>query len=270
MRAAAGLALLLGLLLLPGLAGAHTEAGPAAEVGFEQRLGEQVPRDLTFRDEAGRPVTLAEAGAGKPVALMLLYYRCTMLCPVILDAALRTLPALPFQPGKEFTIVTLSIDPRETPQQAARKQAETLARAEVSVPPGGWRFLTGEQEAITRLARAVGFRYRYEAEEDEYAHAAGLVLLTAGGRVSRYFYGVELAPRDLRLGLVEAAEGRIGSAVDQVLLLCYHYDPVTGRYSLVIKNVMRIAGSATVLAVGTLLFVMLRRERRLRPAPAGR
>jgi protein SCO1/2 len=238
-------------------------------VGFEQRLGAQVPRDLTFRDEAGRPITLAQAGAGKPVVLVLLYYRCTMLCPIILDAVMRPLPALPFQPGKEFTIITASIDPRETPEQAAKKKGEVLARAEKPVPPDGWRFLTGDEGAIGGLTKAVGFRYRYDAQQDEYAHAAGLVLLTAEGRVSGYHYGVDFAPRDLRLSLVEAAEGRIGSAVDQVLLLCYHYDPVTGRYSLAIKNIMRIAGSATVLAVGGLLFALLRRERRLRPAAAG-
>jgi protein SCO1/2 len=260
---------LLALALLPGWAGAHTEAGPTAEVGFDQRLGEQVPPHLAFRDEAGRPITLAQAAGGKPMVLTLLYYRCTMLCPIILDAVMRPLPALPFKPGKDFTLVTLSIDPRETPELASKKKAETLARSEPRVPPEGWRFLTGDESAIAGLTQAVGFRYRYDAAQDEYAHAAGVVLLTAKGRVSRYLYGVEFAPRDLRLGLVEAAEGRIGSAVDQVLLLCYHYDPVTGRYSLVITTVMRVLGSATVLAVGALLFVMLRRERRLRPAAAG-
>jgi protein SCO1/2 len=199
----------------------------------------------------------------------MLYYRCTMLCPIVLDAVMRPLKALPFQPGREFTIVTVSIDPRETPEQAARKQQEVLARAEQPIAPAGWRFLTGDQAAIAGLTDAVGFRYRYDAHQDEYAHAAGLVLLTADGRVSGYHYGVDIAPRDLRLGLVQAAEGKIGSAVDQVLLLCYHYDPVTGRYTLAIQNVMRVAGSATVLGLGVLLLVLLRRERRLRPATAG-
>lgn len=267
----AALPLLLALFLAPAAAGAHTDAegNAATDVGFDQRLGEAVPLDLTFRDEAGAPVTLRQAAGGKPIMLVLLYYRCTMLCPIILDGLVRGLHAIPFEPGKEFTILTVSIDPRETPELADRKKAETLARYEKTVPASGWRFLTGEERAIADLAKAVGFRYRYEPTRDEYAHAAGLVLLTPDGRVSRYFYGVDYAPRDLRLGLVEAAESRIGSVIDQVLLLCYHYDPVTGRYGFIIQNVMRAAGTTTVLILGAFVAIMLRRERRARPATAG-
>jgi protein SCO1/2 len=247
----------------------HGEKALPAKVGFDQRLGARVPMELVFRDEAGRPRSLAEAAAGKPAVLVLLYYKCTMLCPLILDGLGRVVQGLGFEPGREFSILTVSINPRETPEQAAAKKAETLDRQGRHDLGRGWRFLTGDAPAIQALTDAVGFRYEYDARQDEYAHAAGLVLLTPDGRIGRYLYGMDYTPRDLRLGLVEAAEGRIGSPVDQLLLLCYHYDPVIGRYGFVIMNVLRAAGVATVALVGGFVLVMLRREQRTRPAGAG-
>ncbi|MFB3817141.1 MAG: SCO family protein [Candidatus Methylomirabilales bacterium] len=244
---------------------AHDAASAALEkIGFDQRLGEQVPMDLTFRDEAGRPVSLRAAAAGKPAVLVLLYYKCTMLCPLILDGLARTVKEVGFAPGREFAILTVSISPRETPEQAAARKTAILARADRPAAAGAWHFLTGEAPAIQALTAAVGFRYQYDPKQDEYAHAAGLVLLTPGGRIARYIYGMDYTARDLRLGLVEAAEGRIGSPVDQILLRCYRYDPVTGRYTFAIVSVVRLTGVATVLALGAFIVLMLLRERRAR------
>jgi len=250
---------------------AHTTPaqGLVEQLGFDQRLGERVPLDLAFRDETGRTVTLEAALDGRPAILVLLYYRCTMLCPLLLDGLVRGLRDVGFQPGKEFRILTLSIDPREGPDLAATKKTITLQRYGRPTAERGWLFLTGQEPAIAALAKAVGFRYQYDQSRDEYAHPAGLVLLTPEGAIARYFYGVDFPPRDLRLGLVEAAQSRIGSPVDQLLLLCYHYDPLTGKYGLVIMNVLRLAGSATALALAAFIFVMVRRDRAPRPDAAG-
>jgi protein SCO1 len=249
-------------VLGPGAAQAH-EALPAIlkEVGFDQRLNEQVPLDLVFRDEAGRAVRLGEYFGGKPVILSLVYYNCTTLCPMILDGMVRSLTPVSFDIGKEFAMLTVSFDPREIPAQAAAKKAEYVRRYHRPGAVDGWHFLTGEEAAIRQLTKAVGFRYLYDEKTDQFAHAAGILMLTPQGKVARYFYGFDFSPRDLRLGLIEAAANRIGTPIDQVLLYCYHYDPLTGRYGLIVMSVLRLAGLATVLALGSFILVMLRRER---------
>lgn len=257
------------LLLLGGLSGpgaspalAH-EALPAIfkDVGFDQRLNEAVPQDVVFRDEAGQPVRLGDYLGQKPVILALVYYKCTTLCPMILDGLVRSLHAVSFDIGKQFSILTVSFDPRDTPELAATKRAEYVQRYGRPGAADGWHFLTGDEPSIQRLTKAVGFRYVYDDKTDQYAHAAGILMLTPQGRVARYFYGIDYSPRDLRLGLIEAAANTIGDPIDQVLLYCYHYDPLTGKYGLIVMNVIRLAGLATVLALGAFILVMLRRER---------
>jgi len=229
-------------------------------IGIDQRLNEQVPLDLTFRDEAGRPVRLGNYFGGKPVILTLNYYECPMLCSLILEGLVSSLRVLSFDIGDQFTVVTVSFDPGETPTLAAATKAKYVQRYARPRAAEGWHFLTGQDAAITSLAKAVGFRYAYEEQQDEYAHASGIVVLTPQGKIARYFYGIEYAPRDLRLGLVEAAANKIGSLADQILLFCYHYDPTTGKYSAAVLNAVRAGGVATLLALGTFLTVMWRRE----------
>ncbi|HWU41113.1 MAG TPA: SCO family protein [Candidatus Acidoferrum sp.] len=231
------------------------------DVGFDQRLNEQVPLDLAFRDEGGRPVRLGDYFGGKPVILSLVYYNCTTLCPMILDGLVRSLNPVSFDIGKQFSVLTVSFDPRETPAQAAAKKAEYVRRYRRPGAADGWHFLTGEEAAIRQLTQAVGFRYVYDAKTEQFAHAAGILMLTPQGKVARYFYGFDFSPRDLRLGLIEAAANTIGTPIDQVLLYCYHYDPLTGQYGLIIMNALRLSALATVLALGTFILVMFRRER---------
>lgn len=232
------------------------------KVGIDQKLGASVPLDLVFRNEEGQDVRLATYFGEKPVILSLVYYECPMLCTLILNGLLRSLRALSFTAGKEFTVLTVSFDPREGPELAAAKKQTYVRSYGRPEAERGWHFLTGEEAAIRRLTEAVGFRYAFDPETGQFAHASGIMVLTPQGRIARYFYGIEYAPRDLRLGLVEAAQGKIGSPVDQILLYCYHYDPRQGRYSLVILNVLRLAGVATVLVLGGFLVVMFRRDRR--------
>lgn len=259
---------LLGFLLEgPGTVGV-VRAGPEGglpeklkEVGLDQRLDTQVPLDLAFFDEAGRKVSLRDYFGEKPVLLTLVYYRCPMLCNLVLNGTVTALRSLSFDAGQEFQVVTVSIDPRETPELAAAKKQGYLQRYGRPEAATGWHFLTGQELEIRQLADAVGFRYSYDAETGQYAHAAGIMLLTPEGRLSRYFYGVEYDPRDLRFGIIEASHNRIGTVVDQLLLFCYHYDPLTGKYGVLVMRVLRIAGVATVLALGALVIVLLRRER---------
>jgi protein SCO1/2 len=232
------------------------------EIAFDQRLGEQVPTDLVFRDETGRSVTLGSYFGQKPVIMLMTYYTCPMLCPLLLDGLVRSLRGISFDIGNEFTVLTVSINPRETPTMAATKKELYVQRYGRAGAAEGWHFLTSPEESLRRLTQAVGFRYVYDATKDEYAHATGILLLTPAGQISRYLYGIEFSPRDLRLALVEAAANTIGSPVDQLLLYCYRYDPLAGKYGLVIMNVLRVAGAATVAALGAFMFVMFRRDRR--------
>jgi protein SCO1/2 len=251
------------LIAVPARAHHQTGLTPdlLRQVSFEQRLYAAIPLELTFRDDTGRQVRLGEYFHARPVILLLAYYRCPNLCTLVLNGLVRTLRALAFTAGTEFTVVTVSIDPRDTPALAAAKKAHYLQSYGRPTAATGWHFLTGDAAAIQQLTQAVGFQYAYDAAHDQFAHASGIVLLTSQGIVARYFYGVEFAPKDVRLGLVEAAAQRIGSPIDKLLLLCYHYDPQTGKYGLVIMRVIRLAGLATVLSLGVMVGVLFRRER---------
>jgi len=254
--------LLIASLVFPLSAQAQpAKANPFADIGLDQRLNEQVPLELPFRDETGKSVQLRDYFGEKPVVLALVYYQCPMLCTLVLNGLLRSLRALSFTAGNEFTVVTVSFDPGETPALAAAKKEIHLQEYARPGAEAGWHFLTGEETAIHQLTQAVGFRYVYDAKANQYAHASGIIVLTPEGRIARYFYGVEYAPRDLRLDLVEASANKIGSPIDQLLLLCYHYDPATGKYGVLITNVIRLAGVATVLGLGTFMLVMFRRDR---------
>lgn len=232
------------------------------EVGIDQKLDARLPLDLAFTDEAGRDVTLAAYFSKKPVVLALVYYECPMLCTQVINGLVGSLEGMNFVAGQEYDVVVASIDPGETPAMAAERKQLFLKRYSRAAHAEGVHFLTGREASIQALASAVGFRYAYDAAIDQYAHPAAIMVLTPDGRVSRYLYGIEFAPRDLKLALIEATEGRIGTVVDQVLLFCYHYDPETGKYGLVIMNIIRLAGAATVLLLGGWIFLSLRRERR--------
>jgi protein SCO1/2 len=238
-------------------------------VSLEQRLNQQVPLDISFHDDTGRQMPLSSYFGGKPIILALVYYQCPMLCTQILNGLVISLRGMSLVSGRDFEVVAVSIDPTETPDLAARKKAEYLRRYVKSST--GWHFLTGAEPQIRQVADAVGFRYAYDPRTKQYAHASAIMVLTPGGRLSRYFYGIEYAPRDLRLGLVEASENKIGSPADQLLLYCYHYDPSTGKYSAIVMNIVRLAGALTLLIFGSLLALMWRRDlRRSRHATARR
>jgi protein SCO1/2 len=232
-------------------------------VGIDQHLDEQVPLDLPFRDEAGRSVRFGDYLGKRPVLLALVYYDCPMLCTQVLNGLVSALGVVSFDAGKQFDVVVVSFDPREKPADASAKKIAYLSRYKRPGADAGWHFLTGEAAPIAALTKAVGFRYRYDAELGQFAHASAVYVLTPGGRVSRYFFGIEYAPKDLRLGLIEAADSRIGTPVDQILLYCFHYDPKSGKYGATIVNIVRLAGGATVLALALSLWLMSRRSRRL-------
>jgi protein SCO1/2 len=245
---------------------ADTRPPALREVAIDQRLDAQVPLDLAFRDESGTPVSLGRYFGRRPVILTLVYYQCPMLCTLVLNGLVRALRVLAFDPGREFEIVTVSFNPRETPELAATKKATYLGEYDRPGAAAGWHFLTGDADAIERLARAVGFHYTYVPEEQQFAHAAAIMVLTQDGRVARYFFGLEYSPRDLRFGLIDAADRKIGTAVDHLLLYCYRYDPATGKYGAIAMNLVRAGGLVTVLALAGFVFVMRRRETR----PVGR
>ena len=231
-------------------------------IGIDQKLGDQLPLDLPFVDSDGNPVHLRDYFGDKPVILSLVYFDCPMLCTQVINSLLRAMNVLSFGAGTEFDVLTISIDPGETPELANAKKIEYLKNYRGREGSTGWHFLTGDQQQIDQLAAAVGFRYEYDEPTDQYIHASGIMVLTPEGKLARYFYGIDYPPRDLRWGLVEAADGAIGNPVDQLLLLCYSYDPMTGKYGLYIRNSLRIGGLATILALGSFIVVMLRRERR--------
>jgi protein SCO1/2 len=265
-RARIALGALAFTLVLAGTAVAHDDNRPAAlrDVAFEQKLDQQLPLDLRLRDSDGQAVRLRDFFGSRPVLLNFVYYRCRELCPLLSDGLVRALRPLSFDVGKEFDIVTVSFDPADTPVEAATAKKEYLKKYRRAGASDGWHVLTGEASAIATLADAAGFRYSYDAAKNEFAHATGIVVVTPQGKTSRYYYGIEFSPRDLRLGLIEAAAGKIGSPIDQLLLFCYHYDPLTGQYNLIVTRVLRLAGVATVLALAGFIVLMLRRERRPR------
>jgi len=233
------------------------------EVGVDQKLDQQVPLDLTFTDSTGKDVTLAEYFTKKrPVVLALVYYECPMLCTQVLSGLVGSLEGLMFDAGKEFDVVVVSFDPGETPAQAADKRQFFMKRYGRPGTDGGVHFLTGREDAIKALSSAVGFRYVYDPAIDQFAHPAAITVLTPTGRVSRYLFGIEFAPKDLRLAMVEASNNKIGTAIDQMLLFCYHYDPENGRYGVAIINLVRLGGIVTVGGLGAFILLTLRRERR--------
>lgn len=239
---------------------------PAALEGvtIEQNLNHQAPLDLQFRDEFGRSLPLSTYFSGnKPVILALVYYTCPMLCNMVLNGLESSLRPITLDPGKDFEVVAVSFDPRDTPEIAAAKKASYLRRFRRPGADNGWHFLTGDEASIKALTSAVGFRYRFDAATGQFAHVSAIMILTPQGKLSRYFYGVEYAPRDVRLGLVEASQNKIGNPVDQILLFCYHYDPATGKYGAIAMNMVRFAGASFVLICGTFLFVAWRRDWRV-------
>ena len=241
---------------------ARAEERPTAlrDVAFAQRLGVEVPLDVPFRDENGAAVTLRRY-TGKPILLVPAYYTCPMLCTLVLNGVVSALRALPFDVGDAFTVVTFSFDPKDGPEAAAAKRATYLGEYRRQGAETGWHFLTGDVASIAALTDAIGFHATYDEEHRQYAHASGIVLLTPAGRVTRYFFGVEFAPRDLRLGIVEASAEKIGTVVDQLLLFCFHYDPVTGRYSRLALDAVRTGAVLTIAALATAIGWWLRRER---------
>ena len=224
------------------------------DVRIDQKLDEAVPLDLPFVDETGKDVTLQQYFGARPVVVALVYYECPMLCTQVLNGVFSTMEAMPFTTGNEFDLLVISFDPGETPALALTKKNAYFERYRRPGSDRGMHFLTGRPEAIKRITDAVGFKYVYDPAIDQFAHPAVLTVLTTNGDVSRYLYGIEFAPRDLRLALVEAGQGHVGSAVDQVLLYCYHYDPETGKYGFVIMKVVRLGGILTVVVLG--LFIV--------------
>jgi protein SCO1/2 len=240
---------------------------PAAVAGlaFEQRLNAQLPLDATFVTERGATVRLGELFRGRPVVLVLAYYRCPQLCNLVLNGLLEGLREVPYRPGEEYTVITISFDPRETPAIADAKKSTYLEAFErPPVMPGraadNWHFLTGQKEQIDRVAEAVGFRYEFDVKDDRYNHPSGIVLITPEGKVSRYLFGIRYSPRDLKLGLMEASAGQVGSVVDQFLLFCFHYDASQGRYGFAVMNAVRVGGGLTVLLLIVGVVRLTRRE----------
>jgi protein SCO1/2 len=233
------------------------------KAGIDQHLNAQIPLDLNFVDENGQPVQLRQYFGQKPVIITMVYFTCPMLCSEVLSGLTGTLVSMSkFNIGREFNVLTVSFDPRDTPQAARETKTRYLRRYRRAGSEEGWHFLTGQQEQIQQLAQALGFRYTWDEQNQQYAHASGIMLLTPDGRISQYYYGIEYAPRDLEFGLIESSHGKIGTLIDKALLLyCYHYDPRQGKYGVAIFNVLRISATATILVLGGFLFIMLRRER---------
>ena len=230
-----------------------------SDVKIEQKLNQQLPLDLVFTDENGQQVKLGQYFGRKPVVLALVYYDCPMLCTQVLNGMVTSFRVLPFQVGNEFDVVTVSFDPRETSALAAAKKkiyVDYLPEKMRANAISGWHFLTGDQASIAQLTDAVGFRYHYDEATKQFAHASAIMVTTPQGKLSRYFYGIEYAARDLRLGLIESSENKIGSPAEQLLLYCYHYDPTTGKYGLAIMKVMRIAGVLTVLGILAMMLLL--------------
>jgi len=240
------------------------------DVRIDQRLDEYLPLDAVFRDENGAEVKLGAYFGSKPVVLALVYYSCPMLCNQVLNGMTSSLDVLKaFSIGKEFEVVTVSFDPRETPELAREKKETYMKWYKREGAAEGWHFLTGDQANINRLTEAAGFHYKWDEKTTQFIHASGIMIATPEGKLARYFYGIEYAPKDLRLGLVEASAGRIGSPVDQLLLYCYHYDPASGKYGAAVMNMMRLGGAATLIAIIAMFIAFRKRGPSARRADAG-
>ena len=250
-----------GYRVTPGATSSSMPA-PLREIGFDQNLDQQLPLDAQFVDEDGQQVRIGQYYGSRPVILGFVYYECPMLCTQVLGAMTATLGVMSLEPGQDYEVVLVSIDPRETPAQARAKKTEYMHRLRRPETDGGWHFLTGTEPEIQRMAKAAGFRYVWDAETQQYAHPSGIIVTTPDGRPARYLFGIEYGPRDVKLAVVEASAGKIGSLADNLLLFCYHYDPMTGRYGFVVMGAIRIAAVATLMALGSFVFLMVRRERR--------
>jgi protein SCO1 len=251
-------------LLMTAASGFATDTRPPMlrDVGIDQRLGQPLPLDAIFQDERGRPVRLGQYFGSRPAILVLAYYNCPMLCTQVFNGLTSALRVLSFDAGEEFEVIAVSFDPHDRPSDAAAKKKAYVGEYGRLGTAGGWHFLTGGAASIERVTGAVGFHYRYDESIGQFAHASAIYVATPDGKISRYFYGIEYAPRDLRLGLVEASNRRIGSPVDQLLLYCYHYDPKVGRYSAAILKMVRLGGVAAVVTLSAFLAIMWRRDRR--------
>jgi protein SCO1/2 len=240
---------------------------PAAlqDIRFDQRLNEQVPLELKFREDSGRVVKLADYFHGKPVILVLAYYQCPRLCTLVLNGLVQGMLEMPLTVGKDFEVVIISFDPRETPELAASKKECYMQRYGRPGAADGWHFLTGEESQIRDLANAVGFHYRFDPAKNQYMHASGIMILTPEGRLSRYFYDVKYSGRDLRLGLVEASQNKIGTAVEQILLYCFHYDPTLGKYSASVMNFIRVGGIFTLVCIAVFVWRLSRNSQTTQP-----
>ncbi len=227
-------------------------------IGIDQKLGQTIPVNLPFVDEAGRNVHIGEYFGQKPVLLVLVYYQCPMLCSQLLQGVMHALRVVPFEVGNEFDVVVVSFDPKDSPDNAIAKKKEIVARYGKRGNAAGWHFLTGQEASIRALTQAVGFRYQWDQESQTFIHASGIMVLTPDARLARYFYGIEFQPKDVRLALVEASKNKIGSPVDQLLLYCFHYDPASGKYGLMIFNIVRAAAAMTIFGLVGLV-LMLRR-----------
>lgn len=243
------------------LSDATTRPSILQNVGIDQKLGAMVPADLVFNDEQGRAVRLGDVFSGRPVVLVLVYYQCPMLCTMVLNDLLRAMRAMPENLGTDYDVITVSFDPRDTPKLASLKKKTYLAQYDRPEGENGWHFLTGDQASISALTKAVGFRYAWDPKYQLYAHASGIMVLTPHGKISRYFFGIDYAPKDLRIALDEANDGHVGGLADAVLLYCFCYDPATGKYGLAISRLLKVGGVLTILGLGSFVVVALRRER---------
>jgi protein SCO1/2 len=240
----------------------HNQPEIFKNVGIEQKLGTRLPLETTFRDQTGASVSLQDNLSEKPAVLVFSYFDCPMLCPLVLEGLVRSLKPLSFNAGSDFDVFVISIDERDGPETARKKQREIVSRYGRDSSGVAWHFLTGEKSAIEEVTQSAGFTYAWDEASKQYVHASGIFILTPRGEIARVLYGIDYAPRDIRLALVEASAGTIGSAIDQLLLYCYHYNPLTGKYGFVIMGALRLAGLSTVLAMATYIITMLRRERR--------
>jgi protein SCO1/2 len=235
-------------------------------IGIDQHLDAQLPLDATFTDDYGKTITLGDifnADRKRPAILVMVYYECPVLCNMVLNDMLRTMNGITsLTAGQDFDVVTVSIDPSETPELASKKKRAYMKEYGHRGDPAGWHFLTGTDENIKKVAETVGFKYRYDEKQQEYVHASGIMVVTPSGHLSRYFYGIDYSPKDLRLSLVEASQNKIGGLADQILLYCFHYDPSTGKYGFMVSNMLKVGGGLTVIGLGGFVLLMIRNERR--------
>jgi protein SCO1/2 len=245
----------------PGMTASAIPA-PLREIGFDQYIGRRLPLDEPVRAEDGRITPLREYFGARPVVLVFAYYSCPMLCTLVVNGLASAVDVLSLEPGRDFEVVVISIDPHDTPAAATAKKTAYLERYRQPGASAGSHFLTADPPSIDHLTKASGFRYVWDAQTNQFAHPTGIIVVTPDGRLGRYLFGIDYGPRDLRLALVEASAGRVGTAVDTLLLYCYHYDPMTGRYGFLVMRALRVAGVSTVLALGAFIAVLIRLERR--------